>query len=328
MPANLTPQYMAADEKFRAARTPEEKLGALEEMLATIPKHKGTEKMQADIKRRIKKLREDNQKKHGKSQFSYHIEKEGAAQVVIAGAPNSGKSALLTSLTNAVSEVADYPYTTRKAIPGMMQFENIQIQIVDTPAISDEFMETWLPGIIRNSDGLIITVDTLSDDSMEQLEMVLGRLESSRLKPVRTPEVEEPGQALAQKRTLIAGTKGDSDESRENFSVLKELFGERLPMLIVSVNDQESLDAFKREVFIWLEILRVYTKIPGGRPDFSHPFILKKGSTVLDVARSVHKELYEKFKYARIWGSGRYEGQMVQKDYVVLDGDIIEVHTQ
>lgn len=328
MPANLTPEYMNAEEKFRASKTTEEKLRALEEMLATIPKHKGTEKMQADIKRRIKKLKtESEKKKPGKSQFSYHIEREGAAQVVIVGAPNSGKSALLNHLTNAISEVAEYPYTTHKAIPGMMHFENIQIQLVDSPAISEEFMETWLPGIIRNADGLMITVDVSRGDPLEQLEIVISRLEAAKLKLVAcVGRGENLGQPLP-KSTLVVGTKGETKEAKENFSVLGELYGKKFPLFLVSIRDKQSLEILKREIFQWLDILRVYTKVPGCKADMSRPFIFKRGVTVLDVAKAIHKDFLAKFKYARIWGSGRYEGQMVQKDYLIQDEDVIEIHT-
>lgn len=327
MPANLTPEYMAADERYKNSKTSEEKLSALEDMLASIPKHKGTEKMQAEIKRRIKKLKEESaRKKPGKSQFSYHVEREGAAQVIITGAPNAGKSSLLNLLTNAVSEVGDYPYTTHKTIPGMMRFENIQIQLVDTPAISDEFMETWIPGIIRNADGLIIAVDCSGDDPMEQLEIVISRLEASRLILEARPEEQNlPGGDMA-KRTLIVATKMESERARENMAVLKDLYGGRFPLFGVSREAPQSLELLKREIFDWLEILRVYTKIPGSKADLGRPFIFRRGITVMEVAKAIHKDFAEKFKYARIWGSGRYEGQMVQKDYIVQDGDIIEVH--
>ncbi|MDQ7821638.1 MAG: TGS domain-containing protein [Candidatus Eremiobacteraeota bacterium] len=328
MPANLTPQYIAAEQRFRDAKTNEEKISALEEMYATIPKHKGTEKMQADIRRRIKKLTLDSAKKQsGKSQFSYHVEKEGARQVIIAGFPNSGKSALLSSVTNAKSEVADYPYTTRKVIPGMMKFENVPIQMVDTPAISDEFMETWLPGIIRNADGLVLTVDLGAQDPLEQLETVIGRLQQAKILLADQPSREEALQSAARIRTLVACTKAESEEAMENFSVLRELYGARFPLIALSCLRSEHLEEFKRGIFEWLEIVRVYTRAPGRKADPDHPHVLAKGSTVLDLARAIHKEFEEKFKYARIWGSKKYEGQMVQKDYVLQDQDTIELHS-
>jgi len=326
MPANLTPQYLAADERFRTAKSCEEKIAALEEMMATIPRHKGTEKMQADIRRRLKKLREEGARKQsGKSQFSYHVEKEGAAQLVIVGAPNSGKSSLLCAVTNAVSEVADYPYTTRKVVPGMMKYQNVQIQLIDTPAISPEFMETWLAGIIRNADGVIVTVDLAADDVLEQLEMVISRLEECRIRLKGDVGSEIPGH-VAEVRALVLGTKAESEGARENLEVLRELYASRFPVLAVAGDDPESLGALKKEIFTWLSICRVYTKTPGVKVDMEHPFIFKAGSTVIEVAEGIHKDLAEKFKYARIWGSERYEGQMVQKDYVLRDGDIIEIH--
>src|SRR5437016_1612597 len=138
MPANLTPQYMEAEKRFKQALSTEEKVAALEEMMSTIPKHKGTEKLQAELKKKMSALRKESeqQKKSGGRRETFNIEREGARRLALVGAPNSGKSQLLRSLTNAIPEVADYPFTTRIPIPGMLVFENVHMQVVDLPPIS------------------------------------------------------------------------------------------------------------------------------------------------------------------------------------------------
>ena len=175
MPANLTPQYLDADKRFRQAKNAAEKISALEDMLALIPKHKGTEKMQADLKRRLSKAREEAQKKGkaGARGNTYHVPREGAGQVVLVGPPNSGKSTLLAMLTNAIPEVGDYPFTTRKPLPGMMDFENVKIQLVDLPPIAPEWTEGWVYALIRNAELVLVLVDLASDDVRGLLERAL-----------------------------------------------------------------------------------------------------------------------------------------------------------
>jgi len=324
MPANLTPEYLAAEEQYRQATTPQEKLAALEEMLATIPKHKGTEKMQADIKRRISKLTKETQKKKGAAKHKpfYHVDKEGAGQVVLVGPPNSGKSQLLARLTNATPEVADYPFTTRVPQPGMMPFENVKIQLVDLPPVARGISEPWLFGIIRNSDAVLLVVDVSDDDVLAHTDALLSLLEelNIHLVPATAAEVERG------KRALLAATKAEAPEAQENFEVLREFFGDWLPLLAVSAQTGLNLEALKRQIFGSLAVIRVYTKAPGKPVDQSAPFVLKQGSTVLDAARMVHKDFAENLRYARIWGSERFDGQMANREHVLEDGDVVEFH--
>jgi len=324
MPANLTPEYLAAEEQYRQATTPQEKLAALEEMLATIPKHKGTEKMQADIKRRISKLTKETQKKKGAAKHKpfYHVDKEGAGQVVLVGPPNSGKSQLLARLTNATPEVADYPFTTRVPQPGMMPFENVKIQLVDLPPVARGISEPWLFGIIRNSDAVLLVVDVSDDDVLAHTDALLSLLEelNIHLVPATAAEVERG------KRALLAATKAEAPEAQENFEVLREFFGDWLPLLAVSAQTGLNLEALKRQVYRSLAVIRVYTKAPGKPVDQSAPFVLKRGSTVLGAARMVHKDFAENLRYARIWGSERFDGQMANREHVLEDGDVVEFH--
>ena len=191
MPANLTPEFIAARERFQAAETPREKLAALEEMYAVIPKHKGTEHMRMDIKRRVSKLKqqvEQDRRKGGKHGYEFHVPPEGAGQVVIIGPPNAGKSEIVGRLTSAAPEVAEYPFTTRKPLPGMMEYEDIQIQLVDTPPIAKGFIEPWLTSIVRAADAVLLVADLSSDSLLEDIEVVTNELAVHKTQLVGTGE--------------------------------------------------------------------------------------------------------------------------------------------
>ncbi|MBI3950234.1 MAG: TGS domain-containing protein [Acidobacteria bacterium] len=324
MPANLTPEYLAAEERFRQATTPQEKLAALEEMLATLPKHKGTEKMQADIKRRISKLKNEAQKKKGGAKHKpfFVVDKEGAGQVVLVGPPNSGKSQLLARLTHATPEIADYPFTTRVPLPGMMPFENVKIQLVDLPPVDRDLSEPWLFGTIRNADAVLLVVDASNNDVLAQADELLSLFEELNIHLIlATASDAERG-----KCTLIVATKVETPAAQENFEILREFFGDRLPLLPVSAQTGLNLEALKQQIFRSLGVIRVYTKAPGKPVDRSAPSVLKRGSMVLDAARMVHKDFAEHLRYARIWGSERFEGQMVNREHVLEDEDVVEFH--
>ncbi len=330
MPANLTPEYFEAEKLYKQAKTPEERISALEQMLAVIPKHKGTEKLQAEIKRKLAKLREAQEKapKKGPRRSSqYYIAKEGAGQVVLVGPPNSGKSSILSAFTKAQVEIAEYPYTTRKLQPGMMTFENVQIQLVDTPPISQEYFEPWMSTILRNADGVLFVVNLASLEILDEIEMVLEKLEARKIH--LTGEVEEKfePEGRANLRTLLVGTHLDQPSARENLEVIQEIYQSRFPVVGISISSGEGLKEFPKKVFDLLEIVRVYTKAPGKPPDLNDPVILPKGSTVYDFAFEIHKELAKNLKYARIWGKNKFEGQRVPRDYVLADEDICELHS-
>jgi small GTP-binding protein len=323
MPANLTPQYLEADRKFKTATTPQNKLAALEEMLTIIPKHKGTEKMQADLKRRIAKLRDQMQrqkKSAGRGRPFFHVEREGAGQVVLVGPPNAGKSALLRALTNAQPEIADYPFTTRAPLPGMMVYQDVQVQLVDLPPITPDLTEGWVYGIIRTADAAALVVDLATDDVLAQTEQVQGLLDQAKISLVGTPT------APHHKRALAVANKLDAPGASGRLTLLRDLLRDRLPIHEVSAVHGTGLDAVRRAVFELLGVIRVYSKPPGRKVDMSTPFILKQGSTVLQAAEAIHKDFAAKLKFARLWGKGEYQGQMVGRDHVLEDGDVIEVH--
>jgi ribosome-interacting GTPase 1 len=329
MPANLTPMYLEAERRFRLAKTGPEKVQALEEMLAVIPKHKGTEKLQADIKRRISKVRGEMQKKGGaKRVYLFSVDRQGAGQVVLAGPPNSGKSSLLAALTHALPEVADYPFSTRKPLPGMMVFENIKIQLVDLPPITPNLTEGWVYSIIRNADLLMLVVDLQASDLLEQTDMVLEELQKVRIRPGDWPSRNEPDEnGYWQKRALLVGNKAEGNGAQENFRTLSGLYEGRFAPMAASTLSGEGLDRIPAKAFERLDIIRIYTKSPGEEPSLDEPVILEKGSTVLKVAEAIHKDFKHQLKYARIWGRGKYDGQRVEHDYVVQDKDVIELHT-
>jgi ribosome-interacting GTPase 1 len=325
LPANLGPLYHVAEEHYRQAITDEERLAALEEMMATIPKHKGTEKMQADIKRRIAKLKEGMKggARGPKRRELFRIDKEGAGQVILAGPPNSGKSSILKTMTRAVPEVADYPFTTRIPLPGMAQWENVQIQLVDMPPLTPETSQPWVWAILRMSDGLIVVVDAGDDDVLDQTEELLSFMESNNV------FIKNEGERdFKEKKAICAANKCDAPGAAERIELLKEIVGDKMDIVPCSTVTGEGLDVLaSRTFFEVLGKIRVYTRPPGKKPDFTQPFVLDRGTTVLGAARDVHKEIAESLKYARVWGKGVFEGQMVPRDHVLNDGDIVVFYT-
>lgn len=325
MPANLTPEYLAAEKSFKSAKTMEEKIGALEEMQATIPRHKGTEKMQAELKRRLSKLRtEQSRRPVSRAGVLHRVEKEGAGQVALVGPPNSGKSLLVRRLTHAAPEVADYPFTTRVPLPGMMPFEDVQVQLVDLPPVHPEFHESWLYPIIREADRVLLVVDLGDPDLLEDLEVALAQLAQAKLQlgPGQLPEA--PGWVA--KQALLIGNKIDQSGALENLEIVKELYGSRFRILPVSAETGQGLDELRQWVFDLLEIVRIYTKAPGKKLERTAPYVLKRGSRLIDLALHVHHDFLSQLKYARVWGHGKFEGQMVTRDYVLEDKDVIELH--
>jgi ribosome-interacting GTPase 1 len=327
MPANLPPQYFDAEKRFREAKTPEGKVEALEEMLTIMPKHKGTDKLRADLRRKISKFKTQSQQKKGVSRHesAYSIDKEGAAQVVVIGPANVGKSSLIASLTNASPEVADFPHSTWKPTPGMASFENIQFQLVDTPPISQAHMEPGLADLIRRADILIILLD-LHGDALEQLESTLFLLRELRVFPEGDPIPEDLKKPPFIKKVLLVVNKMDQEEDEEDYEVFLELSETSLPSLGISARTKRNLTAFIERIFHISGIIRVYTKAPGKEPDLSAPFVLPKDSTLEHLAAKIHKDFLDKLKFAKLWGRDVYDGQMVQRDYVLQDGDVVEMH--
>jgi ribosome-interacting GTPase 1 len=327
MPANLPPEYFDAEKRFKQASSPSEKIVALEDLIATVPKHKGTDKLRADLRRKLSQLKKDAiKKKKGGRVDLYTVPKEGAAQIALVGFPNAGKSSLLASLTNATPVIAEYPISTIMPLPGMMPYEDIQIQLVDLPPIGNESTDGWVSGILRYADALIIVVD-LSDDPEIQAELLIDQLKRWNIHIITDhphSELQTP-QGLS-KKVLIVANKQDLPGTEESFLQLKKKFGHATPCIAVSALRKENIEDLKRTVFDLSGVIRVYSKPPGKEPDLSTPFTIPSGSTLLDLASSIHKEFSHNMKFARIWGSARFDGQRVEKHHILKDKDIVEIH--
>jgi ribosome-interacting GTPase 1 len=328
MPTNLPPEYFDAEKRYRAATSPQEKVATLEELISTIPKHKGTDKLRADLRRRLSKLKDaaaQSKKGVSKHESAFRIDKEGAGQAVLVGPANVGKSALVAALTHATPEVADYPYTTWQPTPGMMLFENIQIQLVDTPPLDREFVELQLMDLIRRSDLILLVVDLLTDP-IQHLEGSVALLEEHRILPRSLRDRYPEPRRLTFIPMLVVANKYDDEGMDENLEIFRTLLEDDWPLVAVSATTGRNLEQLKRMVFDRLEVVRVYTKVPGKEPDLATPFVLKEGDTVQFLARKIHKDFVENLKTARVWGKALYDGQMVSRDYVLHDGDIVELH--
>ncbi len=312
MPANLTPDYLEAEREYRRAETPAARIAALERMLATLPKHKGTEKLLADIRRKLSQARKESGKKSAAHSAPFYlVRKEGAGQVALVGPPNAGKSQLVSALTHARPEVAPFPFTTHAPVPGMMSFEDVQIQLVDLPPISRHFTEPWLPQALRTADLRVLVADLGDGDVLDGIEYILETLAGWRIPPP----------------ALLAANKRDLPGAEAAYQALAELYAPRLPCLAISAAAGENLDAFRRAVFEALRVVRVYTKAPGKKADLGAPYVLPRGSTVLDAARHVHKDFAEHLRYARLFhAAGGKDGLMVERAHQVEDGDILEFH--
>jgi ribosome-interacting GTPase 1 len=325
MPTNLPPQYFDAEKRFREAKTTPEKIAALEAMLAIMPHHKGTDKLRAGLRKRLSKLRDEQERKRGGSRAAlFSVKREGAGQVALVGCPNAGKSQLLVALTNAEPEVGDYPFTTQRPQAGMAAFENIQIQLVDLPPLTAEHTEHWAFNILRGADALLVVLD-LSQDPFTELETILEILKGQRI-TLQGEQMKDTEPGSFTKRWLLVGNKGDLPGAGENAEIFRELYRERFHISTVSAKEGQGVEGLRGQLFALLECLRVYSKRPGHEPDLSAPVILKQGSTVLDLAKEIHKDFAAKLNYARIWGQGKYDGQRVHRDYILQDGDIIELH--
>jgi hypothetical protein len=327
MPANLPPPYFEAEKRYREGRTPEEKIEALEEMLTIMPKHKGTDKLRADLRKRIAKHKsEDRQKKSSaKGVTAYNIEREGAAQAIIIGVPNVGKSSIVAALTNAKPEVADFAHSTWKPTPGMANFENIQFQLIDTPPVPTEFIDPGLPDLLRRTDIIALVID-IQDDPLQQLDDAMAFLNNLRIYPPGMRIPADLKKAPFIRKVLVVVNKVDDEPAMEDYRAFQELCEMRLPLVPISIRTGYNLLDFLKKIYELAGIIRVYTKSAGRDPDMKSPFVLPDNSTLEELAEQIHKDFVTKLKYAKVWGKTVFDGQMVQRDFVLHDGDVVEIH--
>lgn len=326
MPTNLPPDYFQVEKRYRAAQSIQDKIDLLEEMLSIVPKHKGTDHLRADLRRRLAKLksRPQGKKSTSRHESAFHIDKEGAGQVLLVGPANVGKSALVARLTNATPEVSPSPFTTWEPTPGMLEFEGVQIQLVDTPSLNRDFCEPALIDLIRRADLLLIVID-LQAFPLEQIEETALLLEENHV--VLLGEHTDRGSVrrLAYVPVHVLVNKNDDEHTDGDWEALQELLGEEWPMLSISVETGHNLDQIGPTIFRRLKLMRIYAKPPGKEPDLSAPFVMRRESTVEEFAGAVHKDFYDRLKSARVWGTGVYDGQLVGRDHVLHDRDIVEL---
>lgn len=339
MPTNVTPEYKKAEQAFRKAREPRERLDCLREMLRTIPKHKGTEHLQGDIKGRIKQLTEElaGPRKGGKrSGPSHAVRREGAAQIALIGPPNSGKSALHHRLTGARSEIGAYPFTTQLPQPGMLAWEDVNFQLVDLPPVAEEFTVPWFATPLQTADAALLVVDLADPACTDQLRYVLDWLAERRIRLVpdwpgadraaASPTADGEDPFRLELPTLLLANKRDLDPEPGEIEVLEELLGIEYPAIGTSAETGHGLHRVGPFLFHNLGVVRVYTKTPGKEADMEKPFTVRQGETVMDVAARVHKDLAGSLHFARIWGPSVYDGQQVGPEHPVEDGDTVELH--
>lgn len=330
MAVNLTPQYHEAEAEYKKAKTADERLAALQKMWIEIPKHKASEKLQAELKRKLSAARDEVEKggKSGakKGGVSYKIPHQGAGQYVLVGGPNAGKSRLLRALTRATPEVAPYPFTTREPIPGMMEWQDVKVQLIDLPPITADFMEGYVSSMVRSADAALLLVDLADDDGPFVAEAALERLADTKtVLGGEYPEtIDDPTVEFI--KTMLVANKIDADGASDRLEIVQEMFGQRFPVHVISAEHGSGIEELREAVYRFLNVIRVYTKRPGKPADMESPFTCHAGSTLLELAALVHRDFADKLKSARIWGTGVFDGQSVQRDHVLHDKDVVELH--
>ncbi|MHC5072637.1 MAG: TGS domain-containing protein, partial [Planctomycetota bacterium] len=316
--------------RFKEARTREEKIEALEGMLAVIPKHKGTEHLQGDIRKRLSSLRKQGGKKSGAARrvaSPYAIPRAGAGQVVVIGPPNAGKSALVGAVTNAHVTVAPHPFATTVPVPAMMEFDTIRVQLVDTPPLMPDHTDHELVQLLGRADMALLVLSAADPELLDQIEWLESDLFEQGIQLVDDPEtVDEVRTVGGAVRTLVVLTGFNLDDAEVGAELLHEVLGDRLPVVRATPTTGEGMDTFRREVWRRLHAVRVFTKQPGQKADLGEPFFLREGETVADLASKIHRDFIETLKFARLWGEGVHDGQPVTRQHVLHDGDVIELH--
>jgi ribosome-interacting GTPase 1 len=329
MAANLTPQYLEAEAEYKKAHTAEERLACLKKMWSLLPKHKASEKLQAELKTKISETRDEverERKSPKKGGVSYKVPHQGAGQAILVGAPNCGKSRILTRLTRATPEVAPYPFTTHEPSVGMMEWQDVQVQLIDTPPITADYLEGYLSSLVRAADTCVLLVDLGDDDGPFAAEAVIDHLAQVKTVLTGQPPAHAEEVGVQHVRTLLAATKLDLPGAADRLEVVRELFAARFPLHPLDAESGKGLEDLRDAIYRSLNVIRVYSKKPGKPADREAPFTCPTGSTVQQMAELVHRDLAEKLRSARVWGTGVFDGQTVTRDHVLHDRDVVELH--
>jgi ribosome-interacting GTPase 1 len=329
MPANLTQQYLKAEENYRRATSPEEELACLQVMMKEIPKHKGTDHLQADLKTKIANLRKDiaAEKSSGKKIRGLRIPRQGAGTAILIGGPNAGKSQLIASLTRATPEIAPYPFTTKTPTAAMMPWEDVTVQLIDTPPITADYMDPPLHNLIRAADLVLLLLDLENDDGVEQCKEVIDRLNQTQTRLAAQSCLDEEDVGRSYTQTFFVPNKIDAPGAAERLELFHELCPLDFTEFIISAKDGVNIEPLRDAIYHSLDVVRVYSKLPTAKePDRDRPFTLRRGGTLADMAGMVHKDFVEGLKFARVWGSTVHDGTQVKGDYVLHDKDVVELH--
>jgi ribosome-interacting GTPase 1 len=330
MPANLTQQYLKAEAEYRRAATPEEELDCLQVMLRELPKHKGTDKLQAELKHKISKAKkevEQHRQSGGKKGGGFRLPRQGAGRAVLIGGPNVGKSQLMCSLTRATPEVAVYPFTTHEPVPGMMPWEDVIVQMVDTPPISADVFAPATQGLIRSADVVLLLIDLGNDEGIEQVQEVLDHICRTKTRLATTSHFDQNEVGVIHTKTLAVPNKIDLSEAADRLELLHEFCPLEFEQFVISAETGQGLDELREAVYNSLDVVRVYTKMPNNKEaDYDRPYTIGRGGTLMEIAQLIHKDFAENFKFARVWGSNIHDGTQVSGDYVLHDKDVVELH--
>lgn len=295
MTTNQGPEYLAAEARYSKVRTREEKIICLQEMIRTSVKHKGTENLLADLRKRLSKFKKELVIERKKSHKPKNvIRKDGAGQVCIIGLTNSGKSTLLNSLTNAGATVADYPYTTKEPKVGMMLYDDLQFQMIEIPA---SFGPDSI-GLLHSCDAIVIVLDA-NKDIVKQKNELMDILKRNR---------------LDKKKMIFAKNKNN-------------VCGLNYETICIDAKSKVGLDVLKEKIWKILGKIKVYTKSPD-KPKAVPALALEKNATVEDLAKEIHKEFTNTFKFARIFNSTKFSGKRVGLDYKLQNNDVVEIHAE